>query len=75
MAKAVKQPVSVDERLTGHLHQAEEHLIEAVKLFAEQPRLERRVGYLTRLVRAQELTTGLYREELVRVRGSKRGKK
>jgi len=72
MSKSQKKLPSVDEQLTEHLKGAEEHLIGAVKLFSEKRSLSRRVGYFPRLVRAQELVTGLYREELVRLRGSKR---
>lgn len=75
MATAGKKSVSMDDQLVEHLKQAEENLIGAVNLFAENKTLNRRVGYLSRLVRAQELITGLYREELVRLRGSKRGKR
>jgi hypothetical protein len=60
----------VDAELAEYLKQAEEALIGAVKLFTEHPTLERRVGYFSRLVRAQETITTLYREELVRIRGS-----
>lgn len=75
VAKA--KTTSVDDRLTEHLNQAEDHLISAVNLFAEEPTLNRRVGYLERLVRTQETVTSLHREELVRVqisRGRKRRK-
>lgn len=79
MAKRVKAPKkgkwTVDDQLTNFLNIAEEALIGAVNLFAEEKSLQRRVGYLTRLVRAQELITGLHREELVRQRGSHRRKK
>lgn len=67
-----KKLPSVDDQLAEHLKQAEGHLIGAVKLFSERKNLSRRVGYFPRLVRAQELITGLYREELVRQRGPKR---
>lgn len=76
MAKA--KITSVDDRLTEHLNQAEDHLISAVNLFAEEPTLNRRVGYLERLVRTQETVTSLHREELVRVqisRGRRRKKR
>lgn len=75
MAKHVKGKVFVDDQLTAHLKVAEEELIGAVNLFANHKTLNRRVGYLTRLVRAQELITGLYREELVRQRGPQRRKR
>lgn len=68
-----KKTTKVDDQLAEHLRQAENHLIDAVKLFTEKRRLTRRVGYFPRLVRAQEIITALYREELVRIRGSKRG--
>lgn len=71
----MKKTRSVDDRLAEHLGHAEEHLIEAVKLFTEDTQLSRRNGYFPRLVRAQELTTGLYREELVRMRGPMRSKR
>jgi hypothetical protein len=68
VAKRVSARVLVDDQLTEHLKNAETELIAAVKLF-EEPKLSRRVGYFTRLVRSQEVVTGLYREELVRQRG------
>lgn len=76
VAKA--KTASVDDQLTEHLNQAEDHLISAVNLFAEEPTLNRRVGYLERLVRTQETVTSLHREELVRVqisRGRRRKKR
>jgi hypothetical protein len=69
MAKKVKGKWTVDDQLTNYLDVAEDALIGAIKLFSEHPKLQRRVGYLTRLARAQELITGLHREELVRKRG------
>jgi hypothetical protein len=76
MAKAkAKIVVSVDDQLTEHMRQAEHHLIAAVELFTGDPKLTRRVGYFTRLVNAQESITGLYREELIRVRGPLRGRR
>lgn len=68
---------SVDEKLAENLKQAEHHLIEAVNLFSGPRKPDRRVEYLQRLNRAQEAITGLYREELVRIRGpvKKRGTK
>jgi hypothetical protein len=70
-------PVSADDALAEHLKQAEHHLIEAVNLFSGPKKPDRRVEYLQRLNRAQEAITGLYREELVRIRGpiKKRGTK
>jgi hypothetical protein len=64
-----KKILSVDRELAEHLKQAEQHLIGAVTLFTENDKLNRNTGYFSRLVRAQELATGLYREELVRLRG------
>jgi hypothetical protein len=69
VAKKAGAKLSIDDQLGELLQTAETALIGAVNLFAEQKELSRRVGYLTRLVRAQELITGLYREELVRQRG------
>lgn len=69
MAKHIEAKWTIDDQLTNHLKVAEEHLIEAVKLFADRKQLTRRVGYLTRLVRAQEIVTGLHGEELIRARG------
>lgn len=68
---------TVDQQLTEHLKQAEDHLITAVKLFARKAGPERHKDYLPRLVRAQEMVTTLLREELVRIRGpiKTRGKK
>lgn len=74
MSKRAKVEMSVDDQLSDYLKTAEEALIKAVKLFADKDKLNRRVGYLTRLVRAQELVTGLFREELVRQRGPHRAK-
>ena len=69
MPKSQKKLSSIDDQLVEHLKEAETHLIGAVKLFSENRALSRRVGYFPRLVRAQELITALYREELVRMRG------
>ena len=69
MAKGIKTKLSVDDRLTEKLKTAEEALIGAVELFSDHPNLSRRVGYYSRLIRAQETITALYREELVRMRG------
>lgn len=66
VAITVKTP---DEQLSEHLEKAEHHLIEAVKLFSGPRMVSRRVGYQKRLENAQEAITGLYREELVRIRG------
>jgi transcription termination factor Rho len=61
--------VLVDAKLTHHLKMAEEHLIEAVKLFEREHKPQRHHDYITRLTRAQEMVTGLLREELIRIRG------
>jgi hypothetical protein len=65
----VVKEVNPDKQLAHHLRKAEEHLIEAVKLFAGENPPERVLAYKTRLDRAQELVTGLFREELIRIRG------
>lgn len=67
--QAPKVALNVDDQLVEHLKQAEHHLIEAVKLFSGPRRPNRVPTYLERLQRAQEAITGLYREELVRIRG------
>jgi hypothetical protein len=75
MAKMTPTPLkmmSVDERLADHLKQAEFHLIEALKLFERTRKPVRPAGFISRLTRAQEITTTLMREELVRARGTKR---
>ena len=59
----------VDKQFGEHLKAAEEHLIGAVNLFTEEPDLDRRVGYFSKLVRVQEMATSLRQEELVWVRG------
>jgi hypothetical protein len=64
-----KKPQSVDDQLSEHLKLAEDHLIAAVKLFYGPGKPQRVQGYLQRLERAQIAITGLYREELVRIRG------
>ncbi len=74
-SKKIDAKLSVDDRLTAYMNTAEEALIGAVTLFAEEPKLERRTGYLTKLVRAQEMVTSLHREELVRARGPLRPKR
>lgn len=58
-----------DQELTDHLGKAEEHLIKALQLFERSVKPERHKDYVSRLTRAQELVTWLYREELVRIRG------
>lgn len=70
-----KKSLKIDDKLADHLKHAEQNLIAAVTLFLDDPQLTRRQGYFARLVRAQEVITGLYREELVRMRGSKGGKR
>lgn len=67
--KASQKPKSVDDQLAEHLKTAEDALIEAVKLFSGPGKPQRVQGYLERLERAQIAITGLYREELVRIRG------
>lgn len=66
---AVKAAVSKDQQLADHLKHAEEHLIEAVKLFEQKQHPQRTLEYVKRLIRAQEAVTSLFREELVRMRG------
>jgi hypothetical protein len=65
----VVKAVNSDDELADHLKKAEHHLIEAVKLFSEKNPPNRVSAYINRLGRAQELVTGLYREELIRIRG------
>lgn len=65
----VKATVSKDQELADHLKKAEEHLIAAVKLFSEKKPPKRTLHYMSKLDRAQELVTGLFREELIRIRG------
>lgn len=70
VAPAAKQVgMSVDQLLAHHLKKAEEHLIEAVKLFARKHPPQRHPEYVARLTRTQELVTWLFREELIRIRG------
>lgn len=64
----VVKAVNADQELANHLKKAEEHLIASVKLFGEKGP-ERTLAYRQRLDRAQELVTGLFREELIRIRG------
>ncbi len=71
----VKAPKSRDEQLTEYLKIAEDALVSAIELFSGQSGPQRRVGYYSRLIRAQEAITGLYREELVRIRGPLKIKK
>lgn len=75
MAKKTPHPLrmmSPDERLADHLKQAEFHLIEALKLFEKKTKPSRNAGFLSRLTRAQEIITTLYREELIRIRGPRK---
>jgi hypothetical protein len=68
----IKALVMADDALAHHLKKAEEHLIEAVRLFQlEYPQKppDRHPDYVARLTRAQEMVTGLFREELIRIRG------
>lgn len=68
IVQAVKV-VDADRQLSDHLRQAEEHLIEAVRLFERKTHPNRTQDYVGRLTRAQEMVTHLFREELVRIRG------
>lgn len=68
-AQVAKAVVTKDQLLANHLQKAEEHLIEAVKLFNNKQSPERPQFYVERLTRAQETVTALFREELVRMRG------
>lgn len=61
--------VDVDEKLAYHLKNAEEHMIAALELFGMEHKPERHKDFVARLTRAQELVTGLFREELIRIRG------
>lgn len=65
----VVKAVDADRELADHLRHAEEHLIEAVKLFEEKKPPKRTLDYMAKLGRVQETVTSLYREELVRIRG------
>jgi hypothetical protein len=65
----VVKAVNLDRELANHLKKAEEHLIEAVKLFEGKKHPDRTQHYIERLDRAQEMVTGLFREELIRIRG------
>lgn len=68
-AIVAKSTKSIDAALADHLKHAEDHLIEAVKLFSGPKKPQRRPDYTQRLIKAQETITTLYREELVRIRG------
>lgn len=65
----VVKAVNSDKELADHLKHAEEHLIEAVKLFENKKAPKRTLDYIAKLGRVQEAVTTLYREELVRIRG------
>lgn len=67
--KLPKGVTLMDKELASHLKIAEEHLIEAVKLFNLNNQPKRTRDYVTRLIRAQETVTALFREELIRLRG------
>ncbi len=67
--KKISKIKTIDDELAEHLKQAEHHVVEAVKLFSGQSKPIRHAGYYRRLNRAQEMITGLYREELIRIRG------
>jgi hypothetical protein len=58
-----------DVALAHHLKKAEEHLIEAVKLFGKKHPPDRHHDFVERLGRVQERVTTLHREELIRIRG------
>lgn len=65
----VVKAMNADQQLADHLNKAEEHLIAAVKLFENSNHPQRTLDYISRLTRAQEMVTHLFREELVRIRG------
>lgn len=65
----VARVIMTDAKLTHHLRQAEEHLIEAVRLFELDNRPNRGTEYIERLKRMQEGVSTLLRMELVRERG------
>lgn len=67
-----QEPKTPDAELADHLKHAENHLIEAVKLFEQPKKPKRGDRYLQRLTTAQETVTSLYGEELVRIRGPQR---
>lgn len=73
VAKAATKKADViasnEDQLTHHLKVAEEHLIEAVKIFERKFPPHRTLAYIGRLTRAQEMVTLLFREELIRIRG------
>jgi len=76
MAKKMAKPnmsgsntTVLEKELATHLRKAEEHLIEAVKLFARKGAPERSIDFQNRLIRAQELVTWVRRDDLVRMRG------
>lgn len=73
VAKAAVKKADViasnEEQLAHHLNRAEDHLIEAVKLFERRHPPKRTLAFIDKITRAQEMVTSLYREELVRIRG------
>lgn len=69
MPNAKKVGWTPDVALAHHLKKAEEHLIEAVKLFERKHKPNRHQDFIDRLGRVQERVTTLYREELIRIRG------
>jgi lysylphosphatidylglycerol synthetase-like protein (DUF2156 family) len=71
MAKKMAPPkiLSPDAQLADHLKHAEHHLIAALKLFEKKVKPSRTMDFVRRLTTAQETTTTLLREELIRIRG------
>ena len=65
----ITENTNVDDALAYHLKKAEMHLITAVELFQKKNPPHRNVNYPERLIKAQEIVTALFREELVRIRG------
>lgn len=68
-AHVAQQIKSVDDQLADHLQNAENHLIEALKLFSRKTPPDRHADYVSKLTRVQEGVTTLLRQELVRMRG------
>lgn len=62
---------SLDEQLAESINKAEHHLIEAALLFEKDRTLRSKIFY-DRLIRAQEITTSLNAEELVRKRDAEK---
>jgi hypothetical protein len=69
VAEAAKVFIDPDAKLAYHLENAEAHLIAAAELFLREQKPDRHHDFVSRLTRAQELVTWLYREELIRIRG------